>query len=56
MLHQNPIRQICIVEQAYYRWREQYAGIGVDKLGWLRRHKNGTCFLEELYIAWLCTT
>ena len=28
----DAIRQIGVVEQAYYRWRKQYGGMGVDQL------------------------
>ena len=35
----DAIRQIGIVEQTYYRWRKQYAGMGVDQLKELKRLK-----------------
>ena len=28
----DAIRQICITEQTYYRWRKQYGGMGADQL------------------------
>ena len=31
------IRQISVVEQAYYRWRKKYGGMGVDQLKELKR-------------------
>ena len=33
----DAIRQIGVVEQAYYRWRRQYGGMGVDQLKELKR-------------------
>ena len=33
----DAIRQICVVEQTYYRWRKQYGGMGVDQLKELKR-------------------
>ena len=33
----DAIRQICVVEQTYYRWRKQYSGMGVDQLKELKR-------------------
>ena len=33
----DAIRQIGVVEQTYYRWRKQYAGMGVDQLKELKR-------------------
>ena len=33
----DAIRQIGVVEQAYYRWRKQYGGMGVDQLKELKR-------------------
>ena len=36
----DAIRQMGIVEQTYYRWREQYGGMGIDQLKELKRlHK-----------------
>ena len=31
------IRQVCIVEQTYYRWRKQYGGMGTAQLKDLKR-------------------
>ena len=28
----DAIRQVCIVEQTYYRWRKQYGGMGTAQL------------------------
>ena len=33
----SAIRQIGVVEQTYYRWRNQYGGMGVDQLKELNR-------------------
>ena len=33
----DPIRQIGVVEQTYYRWRKRYGGMGVDQLKELKR-------------------
>lgn len=33
----DAIRQIRITEQAYYRWRKQYGGMGADQLKELKR-------------------
>ena len=33
----DAIRQIGVVEQTYYRWREQYGGMGIDQLKELKR-------------------
>ena len=33
----DAIRQVCIVEQTYYRWRKQYGGIGTAQLKELKR-------------------
>ena len=30
-------REICVVEQTYYRWRKQYGGMGTDQLRELKR-------------------
>ena len=32
----DAIRQVCIVEQTYYRWRKQYGGMGTAQLKELR--------------------
>ena len=37
MARLDAIRQIGVVEQTYYRWRKQYAGMGVDQLKELKR-------------------
>ena len=37
MARVDAIRQISITEQAYYRWRKQYGGMGTDQLKELRR-------------------
>ena len=33
----DAIRQIGVVEQAYYHWRKQYGGMSVDQLKELKR-------------------
>ena len=33
----DAIRQVCIVEQTYYRWRKQYGGMGTAQLKELNR-------------------
>ena len=33
----DAIRQVCIVEQTYYRWRKQYGGMGTTQLKELKR-------------------
>jgi putative transposase len=33
----DAIRQVQITEQAYYRWRKQYGGMGTDQLKELKR-------------------
>lgn len=33
----DAIREICITEQTYYRWRKQYGGMGTDQLRELKR-------------------
>ena len=33
----DAIRQIGVLEQAYYRWRKQYGGMNVDQLKELKR-------------------
>ena len=33
----SAIRQIGVVEQTYYRWRNQYGGMGVEQLKELNR-------------------
>ena len=33
----DAIRQIGVVEQTYYRWRQKYGGMGVDRLKELKR-------------------
>jgi putative transposase len=33
----DAIREICVVEQTYYRWRKQYGGMGTDQLKELKR-------------------
>ena len=33
----DAIRQVCIVEQTYYRWRKQYGGMGTAQLKELKR-------------------
>ena len=33
----DAIREICVVEQTYYRWRKQYGGMGTDQLRELKR-------------------
>ncbi len=33
----DAIRQISVVEQAYYRWRKQYGGMGTAQLKKLKR-------------------
>ena len=33
----DAIREIGVVEQTYYRWREQYGGMGTDQLKELKR-------------------
>ena len=33
----DAIRQICVVEQTYYRWRKQYGGMGTARLKELKR-------------------
>ena len=33
----DAIRQVCIVEQTYYRWRKQYGGMGKDQVKELKR-------------------
>jgi transposase len=33
----DAIRQIGVVEQTYYRWREKYVGMGLDQLKELKR-------------------
>jgi len=33
----DAIRQFCIVEQTYYRWRKQYGGMGAAQLKELKR-------------------
>ena len=37
MARVDSICQISITEQAYYRWRKQYGGMGTDQLKELRR-------------------
>ena len=38
----DAIRQVCIVEQTYYRWRKQYGGMGTAQLKELKRIQIGT--------------
>ena len=33
----DAIRQICVVEQTYYRWRKQYGGMGTAQFKELKR-------------------
>ena len=33
----DAIRQVCIVEQTYYRWRKRYGGMGTAQLKELKR-------------------
>ena len=33
----DAIREVCITEQTYYRWRRQYGGMGTDQLKELKR-------------------
>lgn len=33
----DAIREVCIIEQTYYRWRRQYGGMGTDQLKELKR-------------------
>lgn len=33
----DAIREICVVEQTYYRWRKQYGGMGTNQLRELKR-------------------
>jgi transposase-like protein len=33
----DAIRQVCIVEQTYYRWRKQYGGMGTAQFKELKR-------------------
>ena len=33
----DAIRQVCTVEQTYYRWRKQYGGLGTAQLKELKR-------------------
>ncbi len=33
----DAIREVCIVEQTYYRWRKQYGGMGTDQVKELKR-------------------
>lgn len=42
MARVDPIRQVSITEQTYYRWRKQYGGIGTDQLKELKKlqHQN----------------
>ena len=40
MVSINLIRQIGVVEQAYYRWRKQYGGMGTAQLEELKRLQN----------------
>ena len=37
MVRLDAIRQIGVVEQTYYRWRNQYGGMGIDQLKELKR-------------------
>ena len=37
MARLDAIRQIGVVEQTYYRWRNQYGGMGLDQLKELKR-------------------
>ena len=37
MARLDAIRQIGVVEQTYYRWRNQYGRIGLDQLKELKR-------------------
>jgi putative transposase len=37
----DAIRQVCIVEQTYYRWRKQYGGMGTAQLKELKRLQKG---------------
>ena len=37
MARLDAITQIGVVEQTYYRWREQYGGMGIDQLKELKR-------------------
>lgn len=36
MAHVDAIRQVQITEQAFYRWRTQYGGMGTDQM---KEHK-----------------
>ena len=37
MARLDAIKQIGVVEQTYYRWRNQYGGMGLDQLKELKR-------------------
>ena len=37
MARVDAIREVCITEQTYYRWRKQYGGMGTDQLRDLKR-------------------
>lgn len=37
MARMDAIREFRITEQTYYRWREQYGGMGTDQLRELKR-------------------
>ncbi|KZL22449.1 hypothetical protein PsAD37_03443 [Pseudovibrio sp. Ad37] len=33
----DAIRQICVTEQTYYRWKKKYGGMGTEQLKELKR-------------------
>ncbi len=33
----DAIREVCMTEQTYYRWRKQYGGMGTEQLMGLKR-------------------
>ena len=37
MAQVDAIREVCITEQTFYRWRKQYGGMGTDQLRELKR-------------------
>ena len=37
MPRSDAIRQICVTEQTYYRWRKKYGGMGTEQLKELKR-------------------
>jgi len=36
MARLDAIREVCITEQTFYRWRKQYGGLKNSLLGWTR--------------------